>query len=242
MALLQHFRRVMPGSSPIVWKVPLEDPAPPQAVAVLSDAERVRAARFVKAEDAARFNAMRTALRFALARSSGLAPQGIRFALGPAGKPFLDPPKIPPLEFSVAHARGLGLLALHDRPLGIDLEPVDTRGDHMEPILALLNEAEREALEGLPEPARPMFLLRAWVLREAFVKATGVGLGGMDLSALSWPGTPDLEPTRLYPPRSLDRAEGWWVQFLNLGPSHVGALVTAGIAPLAHASWWDWST
>lgn len=77
------------------------------------------------------------------------------------------------VPFVSVSARGpLAAFALSDRPVGIDLEPLDDPG----PIDAALSAREREALAHLPVQERALSALKLWTAKEACLKAAGTGL------------------------------------------------------------------
>jgi 4'-phosphopantetheinyl transferase len=107
-------------------------------------------------------------------------PAAVRVRRGPQGAPWLaDPAGRPqPLALSLAHAEGLALAVTAPGAatrLGADLERVEPRGvafleDHYTP-------AERRWLDGLAPAERPLAACVAWTVKEAVLKALGVGLG-----------------------------------------------------------------
>lgn len=84
-----------------------------------------------------------------------------------------------PGEFglSIGHAAGQALVAVsreRGQPLGVDLEPVEDRGRGFEALL--LSPEETRALGGVRGRERERAVTLAWVLKEALLKAMGVGL------------------------------------------------------------------
>ena len=88
------------------WHVPLASPA----YAALSDAERTRAGRYFRHEDAVRSAGTRAALRDVLGAALGVAPNRIAIVVDASGRPSLDPAHRTSLDFNVSHA---GDHALH---------------------------------------------------------------------------------------------------------------------------------
>lgn len=224
----------------ILWRVVLDRTAPPQARVVLSSDEWERAARYVRTEDAERFIHTRAALRFALGGVLGIDPGQVTFEIGPAGKPHLARRPRTPVDFSVAHTRGMALIGLsNDGPIGVDIEPLDTPPENLEPVREVLNPEEARSVQSSAGDERSIFLLQAWIAREALVKASGVGLGGMDLRAIWVSGKgEDLRQMRV--PADHDHPRGWWLQFLEVGHAHIGALVTSGKRTCDGVQTWHW--
>ena len=81
------------------------------------------------------------------------------------------------LHFSITHTKKTVFCALADVPVGIDAEEVDR---NVTPSMAekILSPFEYAQYEALPEADRNEALLRFWVLKEAEVKCSGLGLRG----------------------------------------------------------------
>ena len=92
----------------------------------------------------------------------------------PRGKPYFDGS---PLHFSITHTKTRVFCALSDQPVGIDAEG---KNRHVSPSLAqkILSPMELAQYEALDPKDRNDALLRFWVLKEAEVKCSGLGLRG----------------------------------------------------------------
>jgi len=112
------------------------------------------------------------------------APAAWRFRPGPHGRPELDPPQ--PLRFNLSHSGDLAICAVSGgAEVGVDVEPYA----RAEKILGLagrvLSDRERTALPALgPEQALGR-ALTLWTLKEAYVKALGIGIS-VPLRSLSF--------------------------------------------------------
>ena len=82
------------------------------------------------------------------------------FSEGPHGKPSVEG-----VEFSLAHSGDVGVVAVADRAVGVDVE-VPRRIGRPEGIARRL---------GVTDDTGPEELLRLWTRTEALVKATGDG-------------------------------------------------------------------
>jgi 4'-phosphopantetheinyl transferase len=152
-------------------------------LAVLSAAERERAARFVRPVDRARYIAMHAGSRRLLARYLGTDPVAIRFARTPCckcgslehGRPRIEWPPTT-LNHNLSGSGDHWLLAVADgRPVGVDVECVrDIEVERMADMC--LSDRERAYLGALPGPGRLEAFFRCWTRKEAVVKACGVGL------------------------------------------------------------------
>jgi 4'-phosphopantetheinyl transferase len=174
----------------------------PIATAPLSADERERAARFVFARDRADYVAAHVLLRQTLCEAAGGRPEDWRFALTSHGKPVLaNPPPGATVAFNLSHTRGLvACVVSHasradDRTdegpaagdlgpdvgidVGIDVEGLrvrDAPGELLALAARFFSAAEVRGLEAEAIGDRDARFLDLWTLKEAYIKAVGLGL------------------------------------------------------------------
>lgn len=151
--------------------------------ALLSPAERERAARIVQPGHGRRWAAARGILRALLGAYADLDPTALRFAEGPHGKPRVAGSRgdAPPLTFNLSHSGEVALYAVTlDREVGVDVELPRRAVDHVAIARRMLGAAEAERLQALDPSARERAFLRAWVRWEAALKCRGTGIGGAE--------------------------------------------------------------
>ena len=92
----------------------------------------------------------------------------------PRGKPYF---LTGDLHFSITHTKTRVFCALSDKPVGIDAEDVNRQ---VSPKLAekILSPGEYAAYEAAADEDKNNILLRLWVMKEAEVKCSGLGLRG----------------------------------------------------------------
>lgn len=151
------------------WAPPIDPATAPALVGLLDPAERERLDRFRRAADRARYLAAHALGRLVLAEATGTAPAELAFDRtcrcgAQHGKPTL--PGGP--QFSLTHAGDLVGLAVHDDPVGVDVEQVRPLTD-----LAAMAEHVCSPAEAVAD-ADAFFTL--WTRKEALLKATGDGL------------------------------------------------------------------
>ena len=135
--------------------------------------ERDRASRFRQARDRWLFVLGRALLRYGLRKRFGIEQP--RLCLSANGKPRLDPDH--GAEFNLSHTRGYVACAFGQAcDLGIDVERVDRIIDGDGIARAYFAPSERDLLDRTPESTREDVFLRLWTLKEAVVKAAGLGL------------------------------------------------------------------
>lgn len=193
--------------------------------AMLSRDERLRAERFRFARDRARFVAGRAALRQILAGHGAGSAEHLALVEGAWGKPALA--RRSPLRFNVAHSGDRALVAVtREVEVGIDVERLRPVPDVDAIARRVCSAAERAALSGLPAEQRDAAFLRAWVRKEACVKALGVGLH-QSLAAVEVgiPAGFDGAPTTVVLPAGEERAAAEVVIIaLDCGGAYVAAL------------------
>jgi 4'-phosphopantetheinyl transferase len=142
-------------------------------LALLDDSERARHDRLRQAADRLAYVAAHGLLRSMLSRlDPSTAPSEWRFSTGPNGKPYLPGSR---LSFNLSHCRELVAVAVTDEAaLGVDVEAVDARHATAEVARRVYGPRELADLAAHPQPVERFF--ERWTVKEAWVKATGVGL------------------------------------------------------------------
>lgn len=159
-----------------VWRLDLDlhAPVPDADWAVLGGDEADRALRLHRHEDKVRFARTRAAVRRLLAARLRCAPQALRLAAGPRGKPRLagEYEGGCTLDFNASHAGRFALIAIARRgAVGVDIEYRNPDLDAAALEAQVLSPAELE----LGASRRPEFFER-WVAKEAALKAMGLGI------------------------------------------------------------------
>lgn len=192
---------------------------------VLSDNERVRAARFRFPLHRDRFIAGRSALRQLLSTYLSQPPAELRFTDGVRGKPFLAPcPERPrSLAFNVTHSGPLALVAIGDvETLGVDVEAL-RRPPEMEALVRRVfcpNEAA--VFETLPDELRTAAFFNLWTRKEAWLKATGEGIAHL-LNRVEVEFLPG-KPARFVALPETESPPDWCLLELQPCPGFIGAV------------------
>ncbi len=165
----------------------------------LSEDERDRAKRYRQPRDCQQFVTVRGFLRQRLGDYLALAPESLRFRYGKHGKPEIDPALQPDrsLWFNTSHSGGMALLAFSwDGAIGVDLEAPRSMSDHH--VLKLAQRfflaPEVDALERVNGAERSALFLRYWTCKEAYLKATGVGLSQLQQAPILWQSDDQPQP------------------------------------------------
>lgn len=150
--------------------------------AVLNTEEQQRAKRFVKPQDKIRFIAGRGILRSLLGQYLNLAAAAIEFDYLPQGKPILGKKHcFPKIQFNVSHSHDLALYAISksDHSVGIDLELIRPLPQALSLARRFFQEQEVADLISFPPTMQEAMFFRIWTAKEAYLKATGEGLSGL---------------------------------------------------------------
>lgn len=156
-----------------IWQCPLDKDLQ-EHLWLLSTHELERAYRFKFERHKRRFIAARVYLRSLLGKYLNLSPKDIIIQCKEQGKPFTAHTKA--IEFNLSHSKDLALIAIGQKePLGIDLEFFSKR-PYLGISKILFSEEECRILEKTPKEARCIRFFHIWAQKEAFIKASGLGL------------------------------------------------------------------
>jgi 4'-phosphopantetheinyl transferase len=144
----------------------------------LSDDERAHYRRLQTDAAGENFLAARMLCRAALSKYTGLDPSEWRFGRSLNGKPTLvEPIRFKSLRFNLTHTNGLVVcIVTRAGEAGVDAEDTSQPVDALLVARHFLEHRTEEELTGLPARERAARMLEQWVLKEAYVKATGRGL------------------------------------------------------------------
>jgi 4'-phosphopantetheinyl transferase len=210
-----------------VWYTLCEEADSPARLAryreILEESERDQADRFVFERDRIQYAIARALLRTTLSRYAAIDPQAWRFAKNRYGRPEIDIADLDlPLRFNLTHTRGLVACAVvleHD--IGIDAENV-TRQD-VGPAVAdrFFSPLEVAALGRLPDGERRRAFFAYWTLKEAYIKARGMGLS-LPLDQFSLHLGQPIGVS--FAAQLADRPEDWQFEQFRLGECHLLAV------------------
>jgi 4'-phosphopantetheinyl transferase len=140
----------------------------------VSDAVEVWEVDHAGHESPAARNRTRAILRELLGARLGRPPTDVAITVTSHGKPSLE--EVDGAHFNVSHARGRSLVALADRPVGVDIERADRDVDVDGAGRLVLGPTEQAYLRRFgPEDRRRAFF-SLWARKEAVSKAVGLGL------------------------------------------------------------------
>lgn len=155
------------------------DPATLERLLELLDAdERRRHGRFIFDQHRHLYLVAHGLVRTTLSRYANLAPRDWRFECNNYGRPEIaNPLPGPPLKFNLSHTRGMAVCAVTwQRDLGVDVEDVERKNLTVAIADRYFSPTEVRDLRSRPELDQHRAFFDYWTLKEAYIKARGMGL------------------------------------------------------------------
>ncbi len=196
-----------------VFRLPLPNDID-SITSLLSAAEQARAQRYHRPIDQLRFVAGRGLLRTVVGQYTRQPANQIVIDIGPTQKPALR--HTPDLHVNLAHAGGWIMLAVSDKPVGIDVEAIDYTFDYQLITESSFSQIEQQAIQKAVDPRRAFY--ESWTRKEALVKATGTGITD------NFDQIPALIGPHSIPQIGLDDAGSWIVQPFAVNEQHPAAI------------------
>ena len=140
----------------------------------LSSSEIMRGNRFINKTDQVKFFQSKAILRQVLSMYLKIRPEKIEFEIGKNGKPYLVNTD---LQFNLSHSGDFLLIAVTKKnEIGVDVECVRKKQDFLSLAERFFTTSEYEAIKKLSSENQVAAFYRCWTRKEAFMKATGLGL------------------------------------------------------------------
>jgi 4'-phosphopantetheinyl transferase len=141
---------------------------------LLNSDEQSRADRFYFSKHKRRFTTARAAMRIILARYLNTSPERLEFTYNAQGKPSVVNSQ--KLQFNLSHTGEIAILAVGKGfPVGVDIEQYSAR-PYDGIAKTLFSETELYGLLKAPPSLKAALFFHVWAQKEAFIKASGLGL------------------------------------------------------------------
>lgn len=197
---------------------------------LLSEEERNRQRAFVFEKNRREYLVAHALLRCALSQYDPTLPEAWRFTRNAHGRPALDPPSR--LRFNLTHHPTLVACAVtNDAELGIDVEPLQRGAEILRLAEGIFAQSELEELHRLPSAERADRAVSLWTLKEAYVKARGLGLT-LPLSGFAFDFARPLEPAVAFEAAIDDRPERWHFRTRDVHEHRIALAVEHGAGEL----------
>jgi 4'-phosphopantetheinyl transferase len=146
--------------------------------ALLTPAEAERWARLHFQRHRDQFLVTRALVRGVLSLyAHDIGPADWRFDVNRYGRPMIAPGMAKSLEFNLSHTEGRVVLAVATAPqLGVDIEWCARPGSPLETADSFFSPEEVAMLRALPPARHLRRFYDIWTLKEAYIKARGMGL------------------------------------------------------------------
>ena len=217
-----------------IWRGVMPVKFDPRMTCSLSAEEKQRAARFLRQKDRQRYYFSHSMLRTVLAYYLSIDPQHIVFKYNPFGKPSLwQAVAEPEICFNMAHSEDMVAVAVTClEAVGVDIEFIRELQDARQIVTGNFSPEEQRYLIGSPDQEFKDRFFTCWTLKEAFIKAIGMGLSHpletFNIVA-SHTGTPISGRVTLQ-----GSADSKWYQLpFQPHPCYRAAIVVKNIQPLA---------
>ncbi|QXV65026.1 4'-phosphopantetheinyl transferase superfamily protein [Mucilaginibacter achroorhodeus] len=187
--------------------------------AILQPDELQRAEKYHQLKDRQRFVVSRALQRMILGKYLDQDPEALRFVLGDNKKPYLLKDDGTAVHYNVSHSGDWIALAIASSPVGADVEFIDPEFPFDDILPDHFSETEIDFIK-LNESTQRFYLL--WTRKEAFLKATGQGLGEHLII------TPALDGAHELADALSGNANNWKLQSLVLSNNYLCAVAMAG--------------
>lgn len=227
---------MIPPGEAHLYTVRLSDARDPALLAayrdLLSADERARCDRYLFERNRHEHVVAHALKRLCLSRYAPVDPRAWSFVIGERGKPEIAAPASG-LRFNLSHTDGLVACLVADAAdVGVDVE-TSARGTDTDAIASrFFAEPEVEAMMALPSEEHRYRFFEYWTLKEAYIKARGLGLA-IPLGDFWFTLAPPAPPEIGFAATLEDRPERWRFFQDWLEPSfHVAAAVErVGVEP-----------
>lgn len=190
---------------------------------LLPAVEIARADRFIFKKHRHRFARGRGILRQLLAKYLNKKPQELDFEYNSRGKPFLKLAGGTPLVFNLSHSEDHALFGFQwGGRLGVDIEKIERKRDYQGIAQRFFSWGEQKLLTKFPPGDQGRVFYRIWVLKEAFIKGIGEGLGfPLQDFQVGWNERGEAQLLKL-PPDSPEQGQ-WNLKLLEVPSSFTAA-------------------
>lgn len=164
-----------------VWLIEPESIRDPSVLkyirSILDSNERKRLDRFHFPDDGHSYLVSHALLRSVLSQYANVSPSDWRFGQGQHGRPEIIPDNLTRLRFNLTHTAGLAAcIVTFDDDCGIDAEKIRNRRDPLGIAKRMFSAPELDQLIQCDGQAFLEYFYEHWTLREAYVKARGIGI------------------------------------------------------------------
>lgn len=185
---------------------------------ILNDEENQRYTQFHFDKDRHPFLIAKALVRTVLSQYLPLTPAECLFEKNQYGRPCLKPGQMDgSLHFNLSYSKGLLVLAvMRDWQIAVDIENTQIQFEFTEIAKDFFSSAEYQIIKNLSEQQQKSRFFDFWTLKEAYIKARGMGLS-LSLKQFSFDLSKQQQIHIAFANGIQDQAERW--RFALLYPS-----------------------
>ena len=186
---------------------------------ILAPDEQKRADRFRFPIHRKRFIVARATLRNILASYLDLDAKQIQFQYSDRGKPSLIDRNI---KFNLSHSSDLAVYGFtNNRNIGVDLEYLKDMPDAENLAKRFFSNNEYQAISSLQPSYKQQAFFQIWTAKEAYLKATGVGLTGLDDVEIVC-NSQEVKIASIN--RDIEAASNWYLSSFKIDRAYIAAI------------------
>jgi len=203
----------------------LEEEQIQQLLKLLTKAEKERASRFKFEKHQRGYSVARGSLRKILAGQLKLKPEELDLIYTKTGKPLISENQNKKnILFNLSHSNELAVIALTlNKPVGIDLEYLTDKKDLLGLAKRFFTNKEYEIISSLAKDKQNEAFYRAWTRKEAYLKATGEGISGIEKVEVS---VLEKEPPKIL--NTPSETGDWSLYNIQTPNSYIASLAVQG--------------
>lgn len=189
--------------------------------ALLTPEERVRKERYYFEKNRHEYLITRALVRTVLSRYAPVRPEAWAFSANSYGCPAIASPEGTGLRFNLSNTRGMVCcLVAQDRDLGVDVEDIERAGESVGIADRFFSPSEVVELSAQPEERRRARFFDYWTLKEAYIKARGMGLA-IPLDHFSFQLAAGQPIGIAFDPQLVDDPTSWQFEQLRPAETHL---------------------
>lgn len=192
---------------------------------ILDEEERAQQKRFYFDRHRQQYLVSHALVRCTLSRYLNVEPHAWTFTKNQFGRPdAVIPSGMKPIQYNLSHTEGLVVCGiLVHREMGVDVEDTERRGKTVEIADSFFSPSEIADLNQLPSEFQRDRFFDYWTLKEAYMKARGIGLS-LGLENFSFRLRRHEPITIAFTDKIQDRPQSWQFALLRPTVRHRAAL------------------
>jgi len=195
---------------------------------LLSDGERERQRAFAFDKNRREYLVAHALVRTTLSKYAATRPSDWRFSNNAHGRPAIEPPSA--LRFNLSHHPTMVVCAVTlGAELGVDVEPLQRGRAILKIADASFAPRELADLRKLPSAIACDRAVSLWTLKEAYIKARGLGLA-LPLDGFAFSFDEPRAPQVSFGPTIADEPERWAFRTRDVNGHRIGLAVERGPA------------